>query len=249
MTANPKLATIRKILALAESESELGHVEAAELHRNKAIALMVAHGIDEAMVAAAEHKNEVPEQRVYSIDNPYRVDKQVLLQWIAQPLGCKSVRIPKSTRVHLVGFPSDLDRVELLWTSLLLQVFGEVVKASGYVISPDWNYLTSAERRAARVSYTKSFFVGFGTVVCQRLVAATEQARQDYETDHGTSTALVVVDRTKKVESTFDELHPNVRKGFRRKVSNGTAYNRGGQAGERADIGATRVGGLRKQIS
>ena len=247
ITTNPKLAKVRSLLDTAESLAGQGNTEAAENYRNKAISLMVTHGIDEAMVAAAAHKREEPEQRTFQVPNPYRVDKQLLLQYAAEGLGCKTVRLRNSATVHIVGFPSDLDRVEMLWTSLLLQAFGEAAQTSGPTISPAWGWLTGAEKGRARVSYTKSFLSGFSVVIGRRLHEATARARQDYETSHHVSTALVVVDRAKQVQSTFAAAHPRVRASGRQ-ISNGIAYGRGGEAGQRADIGATRVGGLRKQI-
>jgi hypothetical protein len=244
---NPKLAKVRSLLDTAESLATQGNTEAAENYRNKAISLMVTHGIDEAMVAAAGHKREEPEQRTFHVPNPYRVDKQFLLQYTAEGLGCKTVRITRSATVHIVGFPADLDRVEMLWTSLLLQAFGEVARTSGSTITPSWSWLTGAEKGSVRVSYTKSFLQGFSVVIGKRLYEATARARQDYEASHQVSTALVVVDRTKRVQSMFVTAFPQVSTANRR-VANGTAYGRGGDAGQRADIGTTRVGGARKQI-
>lgn len=244
---NPKLAKVRSLLDTAESLAGQGNTEAAENYRNKAISLMVTHGIDEAMVAAAAHKREEPEQRTFQVPNPYRIDKQLLLQHTAEGLGCKTVRLRNSATVHIVGFPADLDRVEMLWTSLLLQAFGEAARTSGPAISPAWEWLTGAEKGSARVSYTKSFLSGFSMVIGKRLHEATARARQAYEADHHVSTALVVVDRTKQVQATFAAAHPRVRS-VNRQVSNGTAYGRGGAAGQCADIGTTRVGGTRKQI-
>lgn len=242
-----KLAKVRALLDNAESLEAKGNPEAAELYRNKAISLMAVHGIDEAMVAAAEKRQETPVQRTLEVANPYRLDKQILLQRVAEGLGCKAVRIISTPYVHVVGFESDLDRVELLWTSLLLQGLSHVAKTPGSEISWEWAWFTASEKRTARVSFAKSFLAGFSVVVGQRLKEATDRARADYETSHSTSTDLVVADRTTRVGAAYKTAFPKVRT-TKRAVRDGAAYSQGRDAGERADIGTTRVGGQRKQI-
>lgn len=244
-----KLAKVRALLDNAESLAAQGSHEAAASYRDKAISLMVVHGIDEAMVAAAEHRREKPEQRRFVITGSYRKDKITLLNAVARGLGCQAVQATGSWVLIVVGFPADLDRADLLWTSLLLQGLNEAAKADGHAVSPLWALMGSAERGRARVSYTKSFLSGFANVVHRRLEEATARARAQYEADHGTSTALVVADRSAQVGAAFREMFPNVRKGARRRVSNDTAYGRGKDAGERADIGGARVGGQRRQLA
>lgn len=244
-----KLAKVRGLLHTAEHlEAQGNAAAAAETYRNKAIALMAVHGIDEAMVSAAEHRNEAPEQRTYDVANPYRLDKQILLQRVAKGLGCEAIRVSGSETVHVVGFASDLDRVELLWTSLTLQGLSHVAKTPGPEISRLWGWLPASEKRTARVSYTKSFLTGFSVVVGQRLQEATERARADYEASHGASTDLVVADRTTRVGAAYKAAFPNVRNG-KRSVRDGAAYARGRAAGERADIGAVRVGENRRRLA
>lgn len=242
-----KLAKVRALLDNAESLEAKGNPEAAETYRNKAISLMAVHGIDEAMVAAAEKRRETPVQRTFTVSSRYRMDNQILLQRVAEGLGCKAVRITGTPCVHVVGFEADLDRVELLWTSLLLQGLNHVAKTPGDEIARNWRWLPASGKRTARVSFTKSFLAGFSVVVGQRLQEATDRARADYEASHGTSTDLVLADRTSRVGAAFGAAFPKVRT-MKRTVRDGAAYHRGREAGERADIGTTRVGGQRKQI-
>ena len=62
-----------------------------------------------------------------TVDAPYALDKSGLLAAVAHALRCRSVRRKEWLagqyvyRMHLFGFESDLERTELLYTSLLVQ--------------------------------------------------------------------------------------------------------------------------------
>jgi hypothetical protein len=49
-----------------------------------------------------------------------------LLCWLASALRCQSVILPRTgsaTRIHVFGFASDLERTDILYTSVLVQMW------------------------------------------------------------------------------------------------------------------------------
>ena len=55
------------------------------------------------------------------MDNPYESPKATLLHAVAQANRCRSVWQKALGISAVIGFPADLDAVELLFTSLLVQ--------------------------------------------------------------------------------------------------------------------------------
>lgn len=248
---NAKLERIRKILHLAESEAKLGHHDAAENLRQRAYGLMTEYGVDEAMLAASEKRQEKPVQRCIMAPDPYGRDKQYLLGMIARPLGCKTVRITGTRERHsiVVGFESDVERVEILFTSLLVQAFGELGKIASQDVFAFHSFLTSAERGRARTSFNKSWLMGFAATVRDRLAEANRRARQEYEAKHSTSTELVLATRESQVEAAYTDFFPKLNKPAQRRISSVDGYFAGERAGQRANIGTTQVGGQRRTLA
>lgn len=247
--SNPdKLEIVRKLLAKAEGAAT---PEEAEAYSNKAIELMAKHGIDEALLANASKRRDTVGQRKITISNPYGSVKATLLGWIAGPLGVRSIthstRKPYSSRtsvtsVTLFGFESDLERVELLYTSLLLQASGKLIHQY-----PNWFDHQGPQSVAA---HRRSWMIGFASTVHFRLKAAQESAVAQADAASGSSTpgtALVLVDRKAQVDLAVEAAYPELGKG--RKIrSNGTGYAAGAEAGRRADLGQTRVGRQGREI-
>lgn len=251
MQNDPQLNRVRGLLDTAESLAAQGNAEAAETYRNKAIELMTRYGIDHAMAEAAKNDGapEKPTQIRIDLPQPYAVDKGHLLHQVARGLGCKSVRYTgKNAYAHVIGFKSDLERVELLYTSLLLQAFGGLKKISATVALPDQRWMTPGERAGARRTFNKAWLSGFASTVGDRLWDATQRARKQYEQEHSTSTALVVADRQTMVDNHYKELHPDVRT-TRRKLADWSGHEHGTAAGMRANIGTTGLGGQKAALT
>ena len=122
------LGRIRKLLARAE---RAGTPAEAQACTDKAVELMARHGIDMALLAAAQPGvDEIGATRV-EVADPYSAGKARLLGWTASALRCRAVlhevRGPRHLgrgrigAVTVFGFASDRERVEVLFTSLLLQ--------------------------------------------------------------------------------------------------------------------------------
>jgi len=240
--AENKLERVRALLALAE---RAGTEAEAELARGRAMEMMAKYGIDQAMLAAAGKTKDSIVMRAIKIVNPYSEAKASMLGWIAEAMRCRValVKDPSGRSVgvvEIVGYESDIDRAEILFTSLLLQATGQVI----HVKPSFWENVSTSR-------YRKSWFYAFGVAVTKRVKAMEDQAEVEYvPTDAVAGTALVLADRRSQVELTFKTYFPNTTAG--KAIDLGAGARQGYSAGQRADIGnANGVGGTanRRQIS
>jgi hypothetical protein len=233
------LARVRKLLAQAEGS---GVTEAeAEAFNAKAAELIARYGIDAALLASTGQTRDEIGHRVIGVDNPYARDKAQLLTSVADPLRCQTVHTSGLGRytVRVYGFGADLERVELLYTSLLLQATRQLVH-----VRPA-NWYGEYESTAA---YRRSWLAGFTAAVYTRLLRAEDRAvaEQPAAAD-GTSTALVLRDRGTQVDNAVRAAHPGLRT-MRHRTLSGSGRSDGYGAGTRADLGARRVGGNRTAL-
>ncbi|MBV9855167.1 MAG: DUF2786 domain-containing protein [Streptosporangiaceae bacterium] len=225
------LDRVRKLLAKAEDEGVTPHE--AEALTAKAAELMARYGIDRARLAATQPHTDKPDNRVIDIDNPWATVKAHLLTGLATALRCQCVllarRIPGS-RVHVFGYASDLERADILYTSLLVQMARGLAAA----IIP----ATAHNPRAWR----RSWMLGYSAAVVARVKAA-EQAAAEHADDgrpsSGPSTALVLADRALTVRLQCEQAYPNTRR--TRITYSGNGYHAGYREGEKADIGGPRI--------
>jgi hypothetical protein len=233
-----KLDTVRKLLAKADGAATPAE---AEVYTAKAVELMARHGIDEALLgAAAPHCDEVATCRI-PVADPYSAGKARLLAWTASALRCRAVLHEagggRVAAVTVLGFASDRARVELLYTSLLLQASAQLARQR-----PAW----VGESVAA---YRRSWLHGFAVRVHQRLVeaearaaesAAAARASPSAGPSAGPSVALVLADRRARVDRAYAEEFPQIGRARQTRLS-GSGYAAGAQAGARADLGGRAV--------
>jgi hypothetical protein len=225
MGAN-KLATVRKLLAKAERAATPAE---SESYTAKAVELMARHGIDSALLAATDPgRDEIGRLRV-AMQDPYSAGKARLLGWTAAALGCRWVLHGASggkvAAVTVFGFASDRERVEVLYTSLLLQATAQLLR-----VRPPW----PGESVAA---YRRSWLEGFAAQVHRRLVAAEERAAGDAAT-RATAAADNGVAVVRRVNTEFDSSFPRLAR-LRPSVLSGSGRAAGAAAGQRADLGGS----------
>ena len=132
-TAEPSgtlLERVRKLLAMAEGD---GVTQAeAEAFTEKAAALMARYGIDRALLAAARPDTDRPANRLIDVPNPWADVRAHLLAGLVTAMRCQCVLLPVASgkRVHVFGYESDLERAEMLYTSLLIQMAHGLVAAA-----------------------------------------------------------------------------------------------------------------------
>lgn len=218
------LSKVRKLLAKAEDPACTAAEAAA--FTAKAAELIARYGVDRALLAARDPATDPVGDRIVDVVAPYALDKAGLLATVADALRCRSVRRRGDGGfvLHLFGFTSDLERVELLFTSLLVQAAHGLAAAQ----------VPPGEHPAA---FRRSWLAGFTGAVGSRL----REAESAVTRESGPSTALVLADRSVRVDRRLAETYPRIRTaGARRLIGGGLAQ--GAAAGHRANLGGTGLG-------
>lgn len=230
-TSDRLLDRVRKLLAKAEDES-VTPPEAQALTA-KAAELMAKYGIDRALLAADRPETDKPGSRVLDIDNPWARVKAHLLCGLGSALRCQCILLSSTspgTRIHVFGYASDIERTDVLYTSVLIQMWHGLIGAQ----IPDWARSPRAWRR--------SWLLGFATAVISR-VRAAEYAAASQATapaaGGSSRTALVLADRALVIRRNAEQAYPLTRTA--RLTYSGTGYRDGYAQGQRADIGGSRI--------
>ena len=228
---NPLLGRIRKLLAKAEAQ---GVTPAeAEALTAKATELMARSGIDRALLAATKPDTDRPGNRIIEVPNPWSVVRAHLLTGVSAAMRCQCVLLPAkggSRRIHVFGYTSDLERVEILYTSLLVQMAHGLAAAEVPVTA-----------RSSR-SWRRSWLLGFTSAVTARMRAAEQRAASQAEQERdgsGPTAELVLADRALVIRYQCEQAYPRIR--MTRITYTGSGYHTGYAEGQRADIGGARL--------
>ncbi|MER6911099.1 DUF2786 domain-containing protein [Streptomyces sp. NPDC000594] len=154
------LGRIRGLLAKAEATT---FPEEAEALTAKAQELMARHALDEA--ALPEHRADTPAACRIGVDQPYESAKAILLDAVASANRCRAVWNGDLGFSTVVGFESDLEAVELLYTSLLVQGTTAMTRAE------------AAQRAGGRrrtKTFRQSFLLSYASRLGDRLAATAE---------------------------------------------------------------------------
>lgn len=232
------LDRVRKLLAKAEAEGVTPHE--AEALTAKAAELMARYGIDRAKLAATRPETDQPDNRIIDIANPWAQVRAHLLAGLAGAMRCQCILLGADgpgARVHIFGYRSDLERTDILYTSLLLQM------AHGLTAT-----IPPAGARSVR-AWRRSWLLGFAAAVVARVKSAEDRAAARAEAEHtnGPSTALVLADRSVVVRRQIEEAYPVTRQA--RITYSGNGYRAGYAQGQQADIGSTRLGKKKRALT
>jgi hypothetical protein len=213
---DPLLARVRKLLAKAEDPACTP--AEAEAFTAKATELIAKYGVDRALLAAEHPALDPVGDSVVPLDPPYALDKAGLLAAVAVPLRCRVVRKTRDgVQVHLFGHAADLERVELLFTSLLVQAAHGLAAVA----------VPQHEHAAA---FRRSWLAGFAHAIGGRLREAEQAAEAA-----APGAALVLVHRTDLVERRMAEAYPRLRTAGRRRLAGG-GLEQGYAAGQAASL-------------
>ncbi|MFB7590319.1 DUF2786 domain-containing protein [Streptomyces sp. NPDC056169] len=220
----PRMLTrIRALLAKAEAT---GYPEEAEALTAKAQELMARHSLDEATLAAGAPSPETPGAIRIGVEPPYEQAKAILLDAVATANHCRAVWNEAYGFSTVVGFEADLDPVELLYTSLLVQGTAAMTRAE-------------AEQRAGGRKRTKSFRQSFLLAYANRLGArlATTSRRVAAEAP---TLLPALASRDLAVTNRTDELFPETRSTRVRAAWDEEGWNHGATAADRAGLHPNR---------
>lgn len=203
---------IRALLAKAEATE---YAAEAEAFTAKAQDLMSRHAIDEALLHARDDTPVgVSGVRIH-LQSPYAAEKVQLLNAVGAANRCRTIYLQQLAMATVVGTPLDLDQVELLFTSLLIQAVRAMAEAGAVRAG-------SFDRSA---SFRRSFLVSYAVRIGERLQEADEEAVRSY----GAELVPVLGKQAEAVDREFDRLFPRTRQ---RNVSRYSA--RGWEAGRAA---------------
>ncbi|HEX8803819.1 MAG TPA: DUF2786 domain-containing protein, partial [Acidimicrobiales bacterium] len=197
------LQRVRGLLAKAESTT---FPDEAEALTAKAQELMARHAIDAAVLQAERGTAGAGVgARRLAVDDPYAASKAMLVEAIAAANRCRSVWSKGLGYATVFGDEGDLDAVELLYTSLLVQA------ARALFAQPDGPGGSRAGRAAGRTrSFRQSFLIAFATRVGSRLQEAVALATDAYADRHD-ALLPVLADRRQAADAACDEVFPRVR--------------------------------------
>lgn len=198
----------------------------------KAFELMAAYGFEERDLSTADAGDDI-DCREYTFGGTYTEMQAKLLFAIGRALHCTgfSQRVYNSTRVAsatLFGLRRHLDRVDMLYGLLLpvMMAGAHAERAEG------WGDSTVIKRR--------SFMTGFATSIQLRLSAA-----EDTAASQDGRYAIALLDDAAKAEAAQEEYAAHHGLCIGKYSSNGSldadAFFAGQDAGDRSDLGQTRV--------
>ena len=220
------LEKIRALLAKAESTDFAAE---AEVFTAKAQDLMTRHSIDSAMVSGDPSVTDVHSRRIH-LDDPYAEMKAQLVSAIADVNRARAIWDPRFGMVVIVGEPVDLELVELLFASLLIQATRAMTEAGS--AGPDFR----------SPSFRRAFLLAYATRIGERLAEAGEHAVEEAIGQYGSALVPVLAGRAAAVDEEFDRMFPNVSRGRSRQVD-AQGWNAGRSAADKAALGKPKSGG------
>lgn len=232
----------RRIRALLDKAENTEFVHERDAFTAKAMSLMADYRITEAMVDAAadldDRRGRIGDREIRLGSGPYVRARLALLSQIGSSNGCAVVtHVGFDGRVAVLhGYESDLARVELLYTSLLVQATAEA-------------HRVAVPRGSSTVSVRRSFLFGFSAKIGERFAEANAAAARAADPgsangdrdgfDRGASVAMVLADRNAQVDDYVRRRYGRLGTLGRDRVSH-EGYGQGVAAGRRADLGARR---------
>ncbi|MCW2640914.1 MAG: hypothetical protein JWP76_3220 [Dactylosporangium sp.] len=226
------LNRVRALLAKAESTP---YPAEAETYTTKAQELITRHSLDEALlVARAGDATVVPFARRIGVDHPYEGETASLLDAVARANRCHAVWSPEFGFATVFGFDADIDAVDLLHTSLLVQAHRAMAQTE-----PPGGKAGRARLRAFR----QSFLVAFAVRIGERLAGAAEAALADAtRTIDETGTAAtadllpVLASRDEHVRETMRSVFPHTVRARGSRVDSREGWDSGRAAADRAAL-------------
>ena len=222
-------------MLLAKAESTTFAAE-AETFTAGAQSLMARHSIDAAVLAASHpdrHRGPTaPQGRRIGIDNPYDGPKAMLLDAVASANRCRMVWSPELGFGTVVGFEADLEGVEVLFTSLLVQATHTLTTAGSRP-----NRHGGSRTRAFRQSFLTAYASRIGERL-QAVTAAEVVAASGVVRSAGRELVPLLEARAEEVDEAVDTWFPQVTAHSVGAVRDAEGWHSGRAAADRAELGA-----------
>ncbi len=224
------LERVRMLLAKAESTSFAAE---AETFTAGAQALMARHSIDVALLAAetgAESAEGGPHGRRIGIDTPYDGPKASLLTAVASANGCRMVWTRDLGFGTVVGFEADLESVELLFTSLLVQANSAMLAEGSRA-----DHRGRSRTRAFRSSFLTAYAYRIGERLRQVAKSEVESAAPA-ASSRGQALVPLMAARVEEVEQAVGAWFPSLTRRRTQPVRDAEGWNVGRAAADRARL-------------
>jgi hypothetical protein len=192
------LDRVRALLAKAESTTFAEEAEALTL---KAQELMARHSIDEAMIGVAGGPDALTIGVRVSVDDPYASAKSMLLSEVASANGSRSVWSRDLGFSTVFGFESDVDFVDVLYTSLLVQATSAMVAAGAQI---------NRQGQSRTRSFRQSFLVAYAGRIGERLRVARAASEHSAVEEYGDALLPVLADRSAAVDEAVGAVFPRL---------------------------------------
>lgn len=240
-SASDKL--VRKVRALLDQAEDRGVTpEESEAFYAKAAQLIAQHSISDARLRAAgkAERDEIVEVRI-DLGSTYHQAWRIAGAKLGYAFGFK-VMIGKSGKngwLLWIGWKTEVEPAQILWASLNMQAARAALQHM-----ESCSYLT---HREDRFKEKRSFILGFGNKVAERVRLNRELARKTAGDEDTSGTLLpALVDKDGQLDRYYDDI-PKGRASASRVGVTASGWHSGQAAGNRADIGSAQVGG-RKAI-
>jgi hypothetical protein len=221
-------AKVRALLRKAESTTFPAEAEALTA---KAQDLLTRHAIDDALFAGGDlGTSRQPVVRPVPIDASYASGRAMLLGAVGSPNRCSVVWDPQASTAMVVGFPADVEAVELLWASLVTQAEVTIGAAGPKV---------DARGRSRTRSWRSAFWAAYSQRIGQRLAEQSRATMAEVVANHGSDALPVLASRQRDVDDAVRRSFPRLRS-RRTTVSNGDGWVAGRAAAETASLGSGR---------
>jgi hypothetical protein len=178
------------------------------------------------LAATATVNKEAPAGRRIGIDNPYEAAKAVLLSAVAKANRCRSVWTKYLGFCTVIGFDPDLDAVEALFTSLLVQAT-TAVNAAGAG--------SGAGARTRTRAFRQSFLTAYAHRIGERLSEITREQTEVASAEPGGGNLLpVLASRDREVENTVSQLFPDLTQSAASSITDAAGWHSGRGAADLA---------------
>jgi hypothetical protein len=211
---NRVLDRVRALLAKAESTDFPAEAEAFSA---KAQELIARHRIEDAL--SSERADVTPFARRIGVDHPYESEKASLLDAVARANSCRTVWSPELGFSTLFGFDSDIDAVELLYTSLLVQANRAMARDE------------PAKGKARVKAFRRSFLVAYAVRIGERLEQTTR-----HEIEQHTDLLPVLRNRDVQVREAMDKAFPRTVRSRGSRVDSLEGWESGRAAADEAKL-------------
>lgn len=229
------LAKVRALLSQAESTTFEAE---AETFTAKAQELMARHAIDMAVVWQQSGREEEPATIRIPIDDPYADAKSLLLHVVAEHSRCRAVVLEAYALCSVLGFASDIEACELLFTSLLVQ--SQVALRAEAATAPPGSRVRSR-------GFRSSFLLAYAHRIGDRLRAVNQTVESEAAAADGTLLPVLAA-RTSEVDDAVEEMFGDLKKMQVRGGTDHLGWARGELAADRARLNRADLAGAAKAL-